>query len=162
MAEVISEAAGELGKMADDKGLRLEVEAIPCRVIADHKRLRQVLINLLGNAIKFTEEGRVEIRTELNHERDEVAVSVSDTGPGIPEDRCSDIFGRFKQVDGSSTRNAEGTGLGLAITKNLVELHGGRIRLDSTVGEGSTFTFTIPLAKQKAIPHEKQMEAEHG
>jgi len=115
-------------------------------VWADENRLQQILHNLIGNAIKFTEAGTVEISaTELE---ELVAVTVTDTGIGIPPDKFDQIFESFEQVDGSTTRAYGGTGLGLTVAKQLVELHGGKIWVESTLGEGSTFTFTLPISAQ--------------
>jgi signal transduction histidine kinase len=102
------------------------------------------LINLIGNAIKFTESGSVQVRL-YRVDTAWWAMEVSDTGPGIPPDAQQYIFEPFRQVDGSITREYRGTGLGLSIVKSLVELMGGTIRLESGVGRGSTFTLTLPL-----------------
>jgi signal transduction histidine kinase/class 3 adenylate cyclase len=129
---------------------------------ADENRVQQILHNLVGNAIKFTESGVVEISAKLiihnqpegieNGEREEtksnsqLAITVADTGIGIPEDKLHRIFESFEQADGSTARNYGGTGLGLTITKQLVELHGGQIIVQSQAGVGSQFTFTLPVA----------------
>ncbi|MDB5101404.1 MAG: hypothetical protein JWM80_5825 [Cyanobacteria bacterium RYN_339] len=113
-------------------------------VNADEDRLQQILHNLIGNAIKFTPEGRVAVAAEVLDGA--VAIHVSDTGIGIPADKLARVFESFEQVEGSAQREYGGTGLGLAITKNLVELHGGQVQVRSVAGEGSTFTFTLPLA----------------
>ena len=121
---------------------------------ADENRLQQVLYNLVGNAIKFTDRGKVEISAYLirGQEGGEVgeeklAITVSDTGIGIAKNKLGRIFESFEQADGSTARKYGGTGLGLAVTKKLVELHGGEIRVESKLGEGSNFTFTLPVAK---------------
>ncbi|MDR1485506.1 MAG: response regulator [Planctomycetaceae bacterium] len=114
-------------------------------VDADENRMQQILYNLLGNAIKFTDKGKVCVSAAVQD--DLIAVSVSDTGIGIPEDEFDRIFESFEQVDGSTSREYGGTGLGLSITKKLVELHGGTVNVESKVGEGSNFTFTMPLSK---------------
>ncbi len=112
-------------------------------VFADENRLQQIMYNLLGNAVKFTDSGYITISS---HESGNMAtVSVKDTGIGIPENKFDEIFDHFNQIDSSDSRSYGGTGLGLAITRSLVELHGGKIRVTSTQGEGSEFTFTIPL-----------------
>jgi len=118
-------------------------------VMADENRTQQIMYNLVGNAIKFTQEGRIEISAEVvdNAGNKFVAVTVSDTGIGIPEDRLDRIFESFEQVDGSIERKYGGTGIGLTITKQLVELHGGDVSATSQVGEGSQFTFTLPLTQ---------------
>jgi signal transduction histidine kinase len=108
----------------------------------DEQRLSQVLMNLVGNAIKFTEEG--EVRVEATASNDTFVVSVSDTGPGLSESDQLRIFEEFHQVDATSTRKKGGTGLGLSIAKKIVEMHGGRIWVQSTLGKGSTFSFSLP------------------
>jgi len=121
-------------------------------IAADENRLEQILYNLIGNAIKFTESGTVEISAALitSHEESspnpELAITVSDTGIGIPEDKLERIFESFEQADGSTAREYGGTGLGLAVAKQLVELHGGKISVSSDVGVGSQFIFTLPLS----------------
>ncbi|MFG6687775.1 tetratricopeptide repeat protein [Mariniflexile sp. HNIBRBA6329] len=135
--------------LAKDKSLKL-INAIPKDiplVTADENRLQQILYNLIGNAIKFTEKGEVTIHAEESKEM--LSISVSDTGIGIPEEKFADIFKSFEQVDGSTEREYGGTGLGLSVTKQLVELHGGTINVNSEVGKGSTFTFTLLLSKTK-------------
>ncbi len=116
--------------------------------MADPLRLTQVLINLIGNAIKFTPTGgRIDVRIVRDGER--VRFSVSDTGIGIPADKHALVFESFRQVDGSHTRAHGGTGLGLAIAKQLVEMHGGRIWVESEVGKGSTFAFEDASASRR-------------
>ncbi|MBD1920429.1 response regulator [Microcoleus sp. FACHB-831] len=127
---------------------------------ADEDRLQQILHNLVGNAIKFTPSGRIEISAELVAEEEvsaiadqsqiqnpqfKISITVSDTGIGIPQDKFDSIFESFEQAEGSTAREYGGTGLGLAVTKQLVELHGGKISVKSKVGEGSQFTFTLPI-----------------
>ncbi|MCP4131817.1 MAG: SpoIIE family protein phosphatase [bacterium] len=127
-------------------------ETIPY-VLADEERLQQIFHNLVGNAIKFTASGTISISAEVIPGTDKnkyVEVGVSDTGIGIPEDKYDDIFKSFEQLDSSASREYGGTGLGLSITRQLVELHGGSIRLDSEVGTGSTFNFTLPVAQGDA------------
>lgn len=120
---------------------------IPDHVIGDPDRLRQILINLIGNAIKFTESGTVHLQVTLkDQETNTVSFAVSDTGIGIPEEKKSDIFKAFTQVDGSTTRKYGGTGLGLAITQELTSLMNGTIQLKSEPGQGSTFDVSIPFA----------------
>ncbi|WP_165452232.1 ATP-binding protein [Paenibacillus thalictri] len=112
-------------------------------VYADGNRLVQILHNLIGNAIKFTEQGTVEISAEIV--RDMAQIRIRDTGVGIPEHMQERIFDAFEQADTPEIRNEDGTGLGLSITKKLVELHGGEINVQSSPGEGAVFTFTLPL-----------------
>ncbi|MEG4852100.1 ATP-binding protein [Microcoleus sp. B5-D4] len=124
-------------------------------IAADENRLQQILYNLIGNAIKFTESGRVEISAELvtgnaqSPLNSQLAINVSDTGIGIPEDKLERIFESFEQADGSTAREYGGTGLGLTVAKQLVELHGGKISVSSTVGVGSQFTFTLPVSESQ-------------
>ena len=113
---------------------------------ADENRLQQILHNLVGNAIKFTHSGTVEVKAEVVHGKErnqQLAITVSDTGIGIPDDKLESIFESFEQVEGSTAREYGGTGLGLAVTKQLVQLHGGEISVKSKVGKGSHFTFTL-------------------
>jgi signal transduction histidine kinase len=126
-------------------------ESMP-RVQADENRMQQILYNLIGNAVKFTEKGRVSVSARVTG--DMAAVSVEDTGIGIPEDKFESIFESFEQADGSTAREYGGTGLGLSITKKIVELHGGAISVESRVGQGSRFTFTVPLsqASDETVP----------
>ncbi len=109
----------------------------------DERRITQVLMNLVGNAIKFTDTGEVSVQVAAPDGM--FIASVADTGPGIPADQQQRIFEEFQQVDSSSTRKKGGTGLGLAIAKRIVELHGGRIWVESTLGKGSTFSFSLPV-----------------
>ena len=119
---------------------------------ADENRLQQILYNLIGNAIKFTESGTITISTE---ERDKfLVIHVEDTGIGIPDDKINTIFNSFEQVDSSSERKYGGTGLGLAVTKQLVALHGGDIWVKSSLNKGSRFSFTIPISPEtKSLTH---------
>ena len=134
---------------ANEKGLELVYQVAqeaPEAFVGDQDRLGQVLHNLVGNAIKFTKEGRIDVRMEVASQEEEQTLLhflVSDTGIGIPEEKQKMIFSAFTQVDGSMTRRYEGTGLGLAITSQLVELMGGRVWVESALGAGSTFHFTI-------------------
>ena len=114
---------------------------------ADAIRVRQVLLNLMSNAAKFTDEGDILVKAFVVYNERQwpmVQVSIVDTGPGIPEEDLGKLFQTFSQVDGSATRKIGGSGLGLSICKNLVELHGGKVWVESTVGVGSTFSFTVP------------------
>ena len=123
---------------------------MPCNLIGDPTRLRQILVNLVANALKFTDEGEIFVKGEMIENlpnRVKIRFSVTDTGIGIPKDRQASIFEVFTQVDGSTTRRYGGTGLGTTICKELVELMGGEIGLESEEGKGSTFWFTITLPK---------------
>jgi CheY-like chemotaxis protein/HPt (histidine-containing phosphotransfer) domain-containing protein len=143
-----------MAKRAQDKGLELVCLVHPDLKVGlkgDPARLRQVLVNLAGNAIKFTHQGEVIIRAEPVEEteaRATITFSVQDTGIGIPKERIAAVFDRFTQADGSTTRKYGGTGLGLTISKQLVEAMGGKIGVESESGVGSTFWFTITLEKQ--------------
>lgn len=141
-AQITEDALEELRQQAESKSLKLDFDCTDTPVNADPQRLKQVLYNLVGNAIKFTDSGSVTVRAE-NFE-DRTVFSVTDTGCGVPEEYLDRIFERFQQVDGSDARAHGGFGLGLAITRQLVELHGGTISASSIVGRGSCFTFDIP------------------
>jgi PAS domain S-box-containing protein len=138
---------------AQEKGLTLVCEIapnVPIDVVGDPTRLRQVLLNLLGNAIKFTQSGEVSLRVAPCPEASSSTAlrftfTVADTGMGIPDDKLDQVFERFTQADSSTTRRFGGSGLGLTISKRLVELMGGRMWVESEVGEGSVFAFTVPL-----------------
>ncbi len=148
--------------LAKNKNLEL-VNAVPPDlppVCADENRLQQILYNLIGNAIKFTESGSVEISAGIVCELDSsvnktekwqhIEIAVCDTGIGIPEDKLERIFESFEQGEGSTARKYGGTGLGLAVTKQLVELHEGHIWVQSAVGIGSRFMFTLPISSEAA------------
>ena len=143
--DVLETVRASLRSLASEKGLEFLVTVPPALPTAfgDAKRLSQCLVNLAGNALKFTREGRVEIGVEL--QGDQLVFRVSDTGIGIPADQLEAVFGEFRQVDPAVTREFGGTGLGLSITKRFVEMHGGRIWVESELDKGSTFFFTIPL-----------------
>jgi len=131
--------------LAQGKSLALKTEVahdLPFG-IGDEQRLTQVLLNLVGNAIKFTDVGEVRIAAAVRGGR--FAVAVTDTGPGIPPEEQHKIFEEFHQVDNSNTKRKGGTGLGLAIAKQIVEMHGGRIWVESSVGKGSTFRMELPV-----------------
>ena len=120
-------------------------------VWADARRLGQVLDNLIGNAIKFSSSGDSITTAVTRQDNDTVLVAISDTGIGIPPDRIDKIWERFYQVDSQWTRRRPGTGLGLTIAKRIVEAHGGQIRVESTPGVGSTFSFTLPVIRQSDL-----------
>ena len=166
---MLEEIAEVMALPAHEKGLELVLHvtpSTPARVIGDPGRLRQVLINLIGNAIKFTARGHVliEARTITNDGTTaSLRCAVHDTGIGIPLDRQPHLFEKFTQADSSTTRRYGGTGLGLAISRRLVELMGGRLSLTSIEGEGSTFEFTVPLPIDHAGPPRRLPLAElHG
>jgi signal transduction histidine kinase/ActR/RegA family two-component response regulator len=138
-----------MGIAATSKGIALEThidDAVPAAALLDGPRLRQVLVNLLGNAVKFTSVGKVTLRLSATVQdgRADLAFSVRDTGPGIPASRRDAIFEAFTQADRSTSRHHGGTGLGLAISRRLVEAMGGTLTLESDEGVGTTFSFTIP------------------
>jgi two-component system, sensor histidine kinase and response regulator len=135
---------------AQQKKIDLRFQAdpkVPFDILGDPLRVRQIVANLLSNALKFTDKGSVVVRLHGTVEPDGrlmLNMQVSDTGSGIPADKLPAIFEKFTQADGSITRKYGGTGLGLAITQRLVEMHGGEVQVESTVGQGSTFTVTFP------------------
>jgi PAS domain S-box-containing protein len=147
-AAYVEDTVELLTTQAENKGLTLGLiidDSVPARIDADSSRVRQVLLNLVGNAIKFTAEGRVTV--SMSHVMSDsggmMRVQIADTGPGIPAERRDRLFQRFSQVDGSVSRNHGGTGLGLAICKGLVKLMGGEIGVESEVDRGSVFWFTF-------------------
>ena len=158
----VEDTAEMLVLRASDAGLELICQIdplVPSYLKGDPGRIRQILTNLVGNAIKFTSKGEVEIRAEITSDQGDsvmIRFSVHDTGIGIPERRRTAIFEPFTQVDGSTTRKYGGTGLGLTICKQLTELMGGEIGVESEEGKGSTFWFTARLEKQAAEAQETQ------
>jgi len=133
------------GSLAAEKKLALKTvisDNLPSAK-GDERRITQALLNLVGNAIKFTEKGEVAVQAAAANGAFHVAVT--DTGPGIQLEDQKRIFEEFQQVDSSSTRKKGGTGLGLSISKKIIELHGGRLWVESEPGKGSTFRFTLPL-----------------
>lgn len=135
--------------LAHEKNLEL-VNLVPEKaplVAGDENRLTQIMYNLIGNAVKFTEEGSVKVSSK--EKENKLLISVTDTGIGIPEDKYESVFQSFEQVSGSTQREFGGTGLGLSITRRLVQLHGGTISVDSKINKGSVFTFSIPLLTEK-------------
>jgi signal transduction histidine kinase len=140
-----------LEPLAVDKKLAFKVE-VPARLPPGHgdgRRLMQVLINLVGNAIKFTDAGEVVIKAEVNNGA--FYVSVRDTGPGISAADQAKLFQEFQQADNAITKKKGGTGLGLAISKRIIEMHGGRIWVESQPGQGSTFAFTLPVTVERQV-----------
>jgi PAS domain S-box-containing protein len=144
MKEVVQGVVASVESLATEKNLpvKVTVEDLP-RGRGDDRRITQVLLNLVGNALKFTEAG--EIRIEAKTSQDNFLISVVDTGPGIAESDQQKIFEEFHQAESSSTRKKGGTGLGLSIAKRIIHLHGGRIWVESHPGQGSTFRFSLPV-----------------
>jgi len=145
IVEVVGEVTKGFEKLAKDKGVGIKKELPGSKVIvkADRDKLTQVFVNLIGNALKFTDKGDVTIRIiEL---QDEVQVEIQDTGPGMDKDRIGKIFDKFVRI---VAEKKEGTGLGLPIAKDIISLHKGRIRVESTPGRGSTFIFNLPIEKR--------------
>jgi signal transduction histidine kinase len=131
--------------LAEGKKLSLRTDVakgLPCG-LGDEQRISQVLLNLVGNAIKFTDTG--EVRISAGAVDGHFSIRVSDTGPGIPVGEQARIFEEFHQIDNSNTKTKGGTGLGLAIAKKIIEMHGGRIWVESTLGHGATFQIELPI-----------------
>jgi PAS domain S-box-containing protein len=148
---LVDDVVGLLRPLAAEKGLQVESSCgadVPARVLADGGRLRQVLLNLAGNAVKFTDDGRVAIGVTIvsaTRERVRLQCSVADTGIGIPADQIPLVFDKFTQLEGAAARRANGTGLGLSICRKLIDLMGGTIQVSSQPGKGSRFWFDIEV-----------------
>jgi signal transduction histidine kinase len=148
---LIEEVGTLLTPQASAKGLAIMLDSaasVPTKLVGDAARIRQIFVNLLGNAIKFTERGRIDITVECAERTAEDAslvLKVRDTGVGIPADKLALVFDKFTQADGSMTRRYGGTGLGLTLVKQLVELMGGRITVESKVGDGTMFAIALRL-----------------
>jgi CheY-like chemotaxis protein/nitrogen-specific signal transduction histidine kinase len=148
LAALLEETVELMAPRAQAKGLEIASyleDGVPCHVVGDAARLRQVLLNLAGNAIKFTERGGASIVAERGRDPDEVVLAVRDTGIGIARDQHDRIFREFEQADAGRSRRFPGTGLGLAISKRIIERMGGRIAVESMPGAGSTFRVSVPL-----------------
>ena len=169
LEETLNDLISLVSSQAKAKGLALELRLEPeepCCLIGDVTRLRQILLNLLGNAVKFTQNGSVSLQAQLEpYSNDQMLLQckVVDTGIGIPENRLDILFDPFTQADSSTTRTYGGTGLGLAISRQLAHLMGGTVGVESQPGQGTAFTVTIPFAcctaEEKALLHqEKQVE----
>lgn len=164
LRSLVQDTGTLLWARADFKGLELHTEYpddVPGSFIGDANKIRQIILNLLGNAIKFTEAGRVTLRAEYDGDDPELPLrlSIIDTGPGIEAAHQSRIFAAFEQADSTPTRRAEGTGLGLAITQALVDRMGGRIDVKSRLGEGSVFTVRLNLPFAAAAPAKEPVNA---
>jgi two-component system sensor histidine kinase ChiS len=141
---LIGEIVNELKILSEQKSLELELKTdkIP-KIYADEQRIKEVMNNLITNAIKFTEKGKITIETK--NENNFIRINVTDTGIGIPKDKLKNLFQKFYQVDSSISRRYGGSGLGLSITKQLIESHGGIIAVESTPDKGTKFSFTLPI-----------------
>ena len=154
LSGLVREVVEGLRPVAAEKVIALEatIREQSILVWADRDKINQVLTNLIGNAIKFTPvQGRVTVSASRNGD-ESVQVSVSDTGPGVPAEEREKIFAKFYRVAETNGENSKGTGLGLAISKALVELHGGKIWVESEAGRGSTFSFTLPVSGSQHLP----------
>ncbi len=166
--ECVEEALDLVAPRAGEKGLELAYRiegAVPHTVLGDGTRIRQIMVNLLGNAAKFTEEGEVVVRVSsmaLGADKHEVQFSVRDTGIGIPAEKMDRLFKPFTQVDASTTRHYGGTGLGLTISMRLCEMMGGRIWVESEPGVGSTFHFTVVVTETEPQPTVKLSDSVTG
>jgi signal transduction histidine kinase len=160
LAPLLEMCARTVEPLLDGKEVDFVMEAPPGlpAMCTDQNKIRQIVLNLLSNAAKFTEHGQIVLAAKRGN--DTVSMSVSDTGTGIPEDQLSRIFEEFTQVDGSATRQHAGTGLGLAISQRLATLLGGRIEIESEPGMGSTFTVTVPVRYQDAGAVEVETDRE--
>jgi len=145
---IIVEAITMVTPLAQEKGLALEDQSEDARIYTDSKKLRQILLNLFSNAIKFSDDGKITVRSRLDG--DMVAVSVDDPGIGIAPENLDSIFEPFWQVEQHSTRRAGGTGLGLSVSRGLARLLGGDVRVESVPDRGSTFTLTLPADHHSA------------
>lgn len=170
LTELVQGVQGIFQGQAENKGIALEstlANEIPESLLGDEARLRQVLFNLVGNAVKFTCSGKVSVEVDLvddsTGEHDFfVRIMVRDTGIGIPESHLEAIFEPFTQIDSSSTRMFQGTGLGLGIVKRLVELMHGKIYVRSTLGKGTTFTLVLPMQEEVAVVAPPDFQAEQS
>lgn len=162
LSELIEETVEILSLKAEEKGLEVVCSidpGLPSQLIGDPLRIKQVLTNLMGNAIKFTSEGEIFVKVQPNGVHNckgnlymDIDITVKDTGIGIPDDKLHAIFESFTQADNSTTRKFGGTGLGLTISRSLVELMGGRLAVDSIPGQGSSFTFSLAMKVANATP----------
>jgi len=144
---VVEETVAGLLRVAQAKGIELSIQSPPRlpRIRADRHQIKQVFINLLDNAVKYCPEGS-EVQVRLETDRESMIVEVADNGPGIPPEDLPHIFEKMYRVEKESTRSVEGSGLGLSIVKRIIVLHSGQIAVESTVGEGTTFRVSLPLA----------------
>ena len=146
MAELISNSVQHFEPLAEKKGIALEANLKPVEATIDPLRVKQVIFNVIGNAIKFTDTGGIVVTLSVNADENVFKFTIRDTGCGIDQNELEYVFDHFRQVDGSATRSAGGTGLGLAISKSLVDLHGGTMTVESELGVGTAFHVAIPLS----------------
>ncbi|HWL92143.1 MAG TPA: HAMP domain-containing sensor histidine kinase, partial [Phycisphaerae bacterium] len=152
LSDVVHSVFTSVEPLANEKRLSLKVELPPSLPVGrgDERRIAQVLLNLVGNAIKFTDAGEVAIKASASNGSFEVAVR--DTGPGVSPADQQKIFEEFQQADNSSTRKKGGTGLGLSISKRIIEMHGGNLSVESEPGRGSVFSFALPVIAREEGP----------
>ncbi len=160
ISRMLHQIQSTMNVAARSKGLYLQIDiqsSVSGVFESDPLRLRQILMNIVGNAIKFTKEGGVNVRVVPADEKHHIHFIIADTGIGIPADRIETIFETFTQADTSTTRHFGGTGLGTTISRDLVELMGGRIWVESEVGKGSVFHFTLPMPPSDQVPEEQDL-----
>jgi signal transduction histidine kinase len=153
-SDLASNLSAQMAVLAEQSRLKFETRIdpnLPGKLIGDPKRIEQVVVNLLSNAFKFTEEGSVILEMKSSLYDKTWTISVIDTGVGIPPHALDFIFDEFRQLDGSSKRAFSGSGLGLAITRHLSRMMDGKVAVVSKLGEGSTFTVTLPLVSTTAF-----------
>lgn len=152
---LVEQLSAQMNVLAEGKKLDFKTEVaadLPPLLVGDEQRVQQVVVNLLSNAFKFTEKGGVTLKIGADVDNKIWSLAVTDTGVGIPPHAIDIIFEQFRQVDGSSTRTFQGVGLGLAITRHLVQMMEGKIKVESKMGEGSTFTVTLPIVIPELVP----------
>jgi len=155
LAEVLEEAAGLLRQLAADRGLKFHVETCPLPPVQlDRLRVKQVILNLLSNALKFTDTGGTVWLEARHNASGSVVIRVRDTGIGIPAEMISLVFEPFRQIDSALARKYEGTGLGLSLVKTIVELHGGEVSIESKLAQGTVVTIVFPGARFGSVPVE--------
>ncbi|MGQ9555989.1 MAG: sensor histidine kinase, partial [Anaerolineae bacterium] len=159
LSDIVNEAVATVRDLVRGRPLSIHAELDPTvpRLLLDGTRIRQALLNLLNNAIRFTDQGEIAVQTERRDH--EVLISISDTGIGIPEEELENIFDEFYQTEAAVRKGSGGMGLGLAISKRFVQLHGGRIWADSTLGSGSTFYISLPLDASRPVASRLRMSS---
>ena len=150
----MSGVCGRLAALAENKNIALSTALEPVEIQGDGMRLEQIVVNLVENAIKYTDEGSVKV--SVSDEGEWAVFEVKDSGIGIPEESIEHLFERFYRVDKARSRSTGGTGLGLSITDKLVSLHGGSIEVKSRLGEGSTFTVRLPVRQKGGAADEAE------